>query len=154
MGMNAKRKVVIGAATALLLVGAGGAFAAGRLSSPKEESQAVIDDAAKQLGVEPAKLTAALKKALENRGDAAVADGRLTKEQGEALKARIEAGGVPLGFGVGPHRGGFGHHRVGAGLDAAAKYIGITEAQLRTELQNGKSLGEVAKAHGKTVDGL
>jgi hypothetical protein len=30
----------------------------------------------------------------------------------------------------------------------------MTEAQLRNELENGKSLAEVAKAHGKTVDGL
>ena len=33
-------------------------------------------------------------------------------------------------------------------------YIGITEAQLRTELESGKSLAQVAKAHGKSVDGL
>lgn len=36
----------------------------------------------------------------------------------------------------------------------AATYIGITEAQLRTELQAGKSLADVAVAHGKTRDGL
>ncbi len=37
---------------------------------------------------------------------------------------------------------------------AAATYIGITEAQLRTELQAGKTLAEIAVAHGKTRDGL
>jgi ribosomal protein S20 len=37
---------------------------------------------------------------------------------------------------------------------AAATYIGITEAQLRTELGTDKSLAEVAIAHGKTRDGL
>jgi len=37
---------------------------------------------------------------------------------------------------------------------AAATYIGITEEQLRTELQAGKTLAEVAIAHGKTRDGL
>jgi polyhydroxyalkanoate synthesis regulator phasin len=156
MDMNAKRKVVIGVAAGLLLVGAGGAFAAGKLTSPKEERQAVINDAANRLGIEPAKLSDALTKALEDRVDAAVADGRITKAEGEALKARIEAGDAPLLFGAGgPHRGGpgFGHHH-GPGLDAAAKYLGVTEAQLRTELQNGKTLAEVAKAHGKTVGGL
>jgi polyhydroxyalkanoate synthesis regulator phasin len=155
MDMNAKRKVVIGLAAGLLLVGAGGAFAAGKLTSPKDERQAVINDAAKRLGIEPAKLSDALTKALEDRVDAAVADGRITKAEGEALKARIEAGDAPLFFGGGRHHGGhdFGRHR-GPGLDAAAKYLGITEAQLRTELQNGKSLADVAKAHGKTVDGL
>ena len=37
---------------------------------------------------------------------------------------------------------------------AAANYIGITEAQLRTELGTDKSLADVAVAHGKTRDGL
>ena len=40
------------------------------------------------------------------------------------------------------------------GLDAAAGYIGVTEAQLRTQLENGKSLAQVAKDHGKSADGL
>jgi DNA-binding phage protein len=39
-------------------------------------------------------------------------------------------------------------------LATAAAYIGITEAALRTELQSGKTLAEVAVAHGKTRDGL
>ena len=156
METNAKRKVVIGAASALLLVGAGGAFAAGKLGSPKEERQAVIDDAAKRLGIEPSKLSDALNAALKARVDAAVAAGRLSRAEGDALKARIDAGDIPFLFGAGPRAGGFGfgHHRVGAGFEAAADYLGITEGRLRTELQNGKTLAEVAKAHGKTVDGL
>jgi DNA-binding phage protein len=40
------------------------------------------------------------------------------------------------------------------GLATAATYIGITEAELRTELQTGKTLAEIAVAHGKTRDGL
>ena len=39
-------------------------------------------------------------------------------------------------------------------LATAATYIGITEAALRTELQAGKSLADVAVANGKTRDGL
>ena len=39
-------------------------------------------------------------------------------------------------------------------MATAATYIGITEAQLRTELASGKSLADVAVAHGKTRDGL
>ena len=42
----------------------------------------------------------------------------------------------------------------GSVLTAAATYIGITEAQLRTELGTDKSLADVAVAHGKTRDGL
>jgi DNA-binding phage protein len=39
-------------------------------------------------------------------------------------------------------------------LATAAAYIGVTEADLRTELQTGKTLAEIAVAHGKTRDGL
>jgi hypothetical protein len=122
--------------------------------SPQEESKAVVEDAAKQLGVTPSRLSSALKQALENRVDAAVADGRLTKEQGDALKARIEAEDYPMlgGFGFGHHGGpgirGFGH------LDAAAAYLGMTETELATELAGGKTLADVAKAKAKSVDGL
>jgi hypothetical protein len=157
--MSGMRNWKVGAAVVVgaVFVGAGGAVAAGKLISPGERSQAVVSDAAKQLGVEPAKLTAALKKALENQVDADVAAGRISKEQGEATKKRIEAGNYPL-LGVGP-RGGFEHggfhaHVEFGGLDAAATYLGVTEEQLRTELAGGKSLGDVAKAKGKSVDGL
>jgi hypothetical protein len=42
----------------------------------------------------------------------------------------------------------------GSFLSAAASYIGITEAELRTELGTDRSLADVALAHGKTRDGL
>jgi hypothetical protein len=46
-------------------------------------------------------------------------------------------------------------HNGGPGvLSTAATYIGITEAALRTELATGKSLADIALAHGKTRDGL
>ena len=52
--------------------------------------------------------------------------------------------------------GRFGEHRGihGPKLDAAAAYLGLTEAQLRTELRSGKTLAEITKAHGKTAEGL
>jgi hypothetical protein len=148
-----KPRLVVGAAAGLAVAGGGAALAATQLGSPRQENQAVLNDAAKQLGVEPSALSAALKKALENRVDEAVAAGRLTKAQGDELKQRIEAGNVPLFGGPGP--GGLMHHD-GAfgGLDAAGTYLGLTEAQLRTQLESGKSLADVAKAQGKTVDGL
>ncbi len=39
-------------------------------------------------------------------------------------------------------------------LQAAATYLGVTPAALRTELRSGKSLAQVATAKGKSVDGL
>lgn len=51
-----------------------------------------------------------------------------------------------------PQRGGRGHGRPGghllSGLDDAATAIGITEAELRTQLAAGKTLAQVAQAEG------
>jgi len=153
-----RRKVMLVGVAALAAAGGGAAIAAAT-GSPNDERKAVIDDAAKQLGVTPAKLSSALKKALENRVDAAVAAGRLTKDQGEALKKRIESDDYPalgLGFGLG-HRGGPGGpgmHR-GGHLDAAAAYLGVSQDALRAQLEDGKTLADVAKAtKSKSVDGL
>ena len=148
---NRKPKLIAGAVAGLAVASGGAAFAATQMGSPQQENQAVVNDAAKQLGVQPSALSAALKKALENRVDAAVAAGSLTNAQGAELKQRIESGDVPLFGGPGP---GFHHHGVFGGLDAAASYLGLTEAQLRTQLEGGKSLAAVAKAQGKSVDGL
>lgn len=150
-----KRKVVAGAAAAIAVGGAGAGIAATRIgNSPNAESKAVISDAAKQLGIEPAKLSGALEKALEDRVDAAVAAGHLTKAQGAELKQRLESNGVPLV--APPFFGGHGHFgdRGLHGLDGAATYLGLSEAQLRAQLQSGKTLAQVAKAQGKSVDGL
>ncbi len=135
----------------LLAAAGGGVAVAASGSSPSEENQAVLNDAAKELGISPTKLSDALKKALSDRVDAAVAAGRLTQAAGDALKQRINSDDFPL-FG-GFHRG-FGHFGFIGKLSAAADYLGVTEAQLRSELESGKSLAQVAQAHGKSVDGL
>ena len=148
MDKKLKLKVGAGVAAAAAVAGGGAAIAADRLGSPGD-SQAVVNDAAKQLGVTPSALTAALKKALENRIDAAVAAGRLTKDQGSELKQRIESGDLPLFFG--PRGGPPGHF---GDLSTAASYLGLTAAELDTQLEGGKSLAQVAKDRGKSVDGL
>jgi hypothetical protein len=153
MTLNRKHKMFIGAAAVVAAAGGGVAVAASQAPSPGAESKAVIDDAAKQLGIPSAKLSDALKTALVDRVDAAVAAGRITKAQGDAMKQRIQSGDFPVLGGF--HGSGFGHHDgLFLGLDPAAGYIGVTEAQLRTELESGKTLAQVAKAHGKTADGL
>lgn len=168
MDKNTKTKVVAGAVGALVLalaVGAAGAIAASRALSGDEETQAVIDDAAGQLDIEPNELSDALKEALKNRVDEAVEDGRLTQEQGEELKERIDSGEYPLLFpGLGPRggfdrplfgdRGRFGHPGVFGGLDAAATYLGLTEEELHERLRDGETLAEIAEDEGKTVAGL
>jgi hypothetical protein len=152
--MKRSHKIVIGVVLGISVIAVGGAVGATQLT-PKQESDAVLNDAADQLGVEPDELSNALKQALKNRVDDAVEDGRLTREQGERMKDRIDAGEMPF-FGLGPrvefHGPGkmFFHDK----LDTAAKYLGMTPAQLREALQDGKTLAQVARDRGKSVDGL
>lgn len=148
--MKRNRKLMLGIGVLLAAAGGSVAFAASD-SSPSEENQAVLDNAAKQLGISPGKLSDALKKALSDRVDAAVAAGRLTKAQGDELKQRINSDDFPLFGGL---NRGFGHFGFFGKIDAAADYLGLTEAQLHSELESGKSLAQVAKEHGKSVDGL
>jgi ribosomal protein S20 len=39
-------------------------------------------------------------------------------------------------------------------MTAAASYLGLSAAQLQTDIQNGQTLAQIAKANGKSVDGL
>ncbi len=79
--------------------------------------------------------------------------------------ARIKSGDLPLGGpgfgkggGPGGDHGGFGRHGGGKAFGetraAAATYLGVTEEQLRTAREAGKSLADIAKEKGKTTDGL
>jgi opacity protein-like surface antigen len=147
--MERKRKLIFGLAALLAAAGGGAAIAASD-SSRAEDNQAILDDAAKNLGISPSKLSNALKQALGDRIDAAVAAGRLTKDEGDALKQRLNSDDFPL---FGELRRGFGHG-FARGLGAAADYLGLTETQLRSEIQGGKTLAQVAQAHGKTANGL
>jgi hypothetical protein len=143
-------KFVAATVAGLAVAGGGAAIAATQLT-PKQESEAVVNDAAQQLGVSPERLSSALRTALKNRVDAAVADGRLTQAQGTELKQRIDADEVPL-LGLRGGGPGFGHHHYD--LDEAAAYLGLSEDALRTRLESGETLAQVAQAEGKSVSGL
>src|SRR5215475_4086815 len=125
---SAKRRLAIGAAGLVVLAGSGGAYAATQSGStttpqrpdPAAQQKAFLDDVAKRLNVTSDQLNAAVKGAAEDQIDAAVAAGKLTKDQGDAAKKRIESaqgagiGGFGLGFGFGgPHGPGGGPGRPG-----------------------------------------
>lgn len=149
--MRRNHKLVIGAAAVAAIAGGSAALAASDSSSPSQESQAIINDTAQRLGISPAKLSDALKQALLDRVDAAVAAGRITKAEGDSLKQRINSNAFPL---IGGGRPDFRHFGFFGKLDAAADYLGLTEAQLHSELASGKTLAQIAKDHGKPAEGL
>ena len=88
--------------------------------------------------------------------DPLVAKGTITQAQEDAILAALQAAHPDHDGHGGPGRGhggpGFGN------LDAAAKALGMTADELRTALQGGKSLADVAQAKGvdpaKVVDAL
>ncbi len=132
--MSSRTKLIAGTIVVAALAAGGAAFAAVELtSSPSASNQALV--------------TAPFGQGISGSG---LGGGRL--------------GGRGLGGGLGPgsddgsddggFRGGLeGGGRLG-GTSAASAYLGLTAAALRTDLQNGKTLAEVAKAQGKSVDGL
>ena len=137
-----------------MLGGAGAAY--GVTQNSGNDRQAFLNDVAKRLKVTPDQLQSALKGAFEDRLDAAVKAGRLTQAQADEMKKRVEqGGGVPF-VDPGPKRGFFFHTQgpVHTGIDAAAKYLGLTDKQLFDKLSSGKSLADVAGEQNKSVDGL
>ena len=154
------RTLIAATAAGLAIAGGGAAVAASQSDSP---GSSFWDSVAKHLGISSDKLEDATKAAAVDQVDKALEDGRITKEQADELKSRIESGEFPPFFGPGffggfrgPHgMDGPGHHFFFGEKDsAAADYLGLTEAELREKLFAGKSLADVAKAEGKSVDGL
>jgi hypothetical protein len=96
---------------------------------------------------------AAIVKACEEHLAADVAAGRLTQEQADARKADLTqhvtdfVNKVPPARGEGDGPGGPGrpgHPGIRAELSVVAKTIGITPAELRTQLESGKSIAAIA----------
>ncbi len=143
MEKHTRIKLVAGSAVALALVvavTATVAIAASNVLTANDRGQAVIDDAAAELGVEPSALEEALRQGLKNRVQEAVDAGTLTEEQGAELEQRIESGDTPLfgGFGRFHGPGGDGERarpgRLG-GLETAASYLGLSQDELHEQLR-------------------
>ena len=164
MQLLLRHKLLIAGIT-LLAAGSGGIAYAATQSSPNPR-QAFLNDVAKRLGVSPAKLDSAFKAALIDRLNAEVKAGRITQAQANRIEQRLQRRGAPPFFFGGP-RGRFRMLAPGAQwrlmpgpllmpgfLSSAASYLGVGDAALLKDLGSGKSMAQLAKAHGKSVSGL
>jgi polyhydroxyalkanoate synthesis regulator phasin len=158
--------VVAGFLVAVAL-GAVGGFAAAEALSEDDEPEAVA-----RVSVDPddeqGDESDSLNEALEYLVDEAVEAGRLTEEEGERLKDRLDSGRLPRFLpDVEPFPVPFGDRRFDfpggelrftfgqlVDLDTAAAYLGISESELRDELADGNSLADVAREEDKSVEGL
>jgi hypothetical protein len=151
-----RRVAVIAGTTVVALSGGAYAIAQSQNDGPAQERKAFLDDAAGRLKVSPEELTKALQGAAADRLDEAVRKGRLTQQQADAIKKRMQRdGGVPfLGPPGGPHGGPGFHHGPPPGMDAAADFLGLSNDALRRQLMSGRSLAQIARARDKSVDDL
>lgn len=152
--MTRKRIAIIGGAVVALVAGSAAAIAATKNDEAKQREQTVLNTAAKELDVSPQALRDALKAGQAAQLDQAVKDGKLTREQADAIKQRMNQSGLVLGGPGGPHgRGGPGGPGGGREmLGDVAKALGLTEAKLHEQLEDGKTLAQIAKAQGKDLD--
>jgi polyhydroxyalkanoate synthesis regulator phasin len=172
MGLN--RRVILGAATALVVAVVGlnaVAFAddpaptatptAGTTAAAKTDYRSVfLGKLASALGIDQAKVEAALKQAEIATIDQAVTNGDLAKNRADEMKARVEQNGASFGFrGLGGDRG-FEDRGTRGVIDnsavekAVADKLGMTVADLETQLRSGKALADLAKDKGLTVQDL
>jgi polyhydroxyalkanoate synthesis regulator phasin len=175
--MKVKRYVLVSAAVLAAGAGGGAAIAASTNDDRQQTEASILDDAAKRLNVTPQALKSALGEAEDAQLDAQVKAGKLTQEQADAIKkARSQSGSVLGGPGVGgrPHGGpggpgrpggpgggfGFGlgglrfHAGAGGAIDAAATALGLERTDLVAKLRDGRSIADVAKAQGKSLDDI
>ena len=174
MKLRSKKAFAVAGATLTVAAGAGGALAAGQhgrvpggppgpaaiapylgLTPAQLRRQLRSGKTLAQIAVAQGKTVAGLEDAIykdvQAHLDQAVANGRLTSTQeqtmlGTELKAHLD----DIVNHSGPRAGVRGAH-FGA---AVASYLGLTRAELRTQLRSGKSLAQIAVAQGKTVAGL
>lgn len=135
-----------------------------------------LDRLAANVGVDRAKLDQAIRGSANQTLDQGVTDGKLTTQQADQLRQRIAQfpnnvqswNGMGGNFDGGPRMGGMPWGRMGgapwggaaqgsfgalsthlnAVVDAVATKLKVPAADLRSKLQNGQSLLDVAKAQG------
>jgi polyhydroxyalkanoate synthesis regulator phasin len=118
-------------------------------TASKNYAQVFVDKLAGILHLTPAQTQDALKQAQLQTVDQMLKDGRITQQQADAMKARINAGqGLGFGFGAGRH-GGFKadmtlmRNLKTAELNAAASALHMSPGDLQSALRSGKSLTDL-----------
>jgi hypothetical protein len=142
-----RRIAVAGAAVAALGLAAGGATYAATNGGPQEEANALAEALNENEGTSLTgqDIQDALKDVLKERLDDAVKSGKITQEEADRILERASERGFPLG----PGPGGPDFHiefRGGPVMDAAAKALGLSEDALEEQLEDGKSLADIAAA--------
>ncbi len=152
------RKITI-AVLAIVLAGAalvGGGIGLATAQGDDDPVQTLLGRVADKLGIGEDELRSAMTEAEQDAVDERVAEGKLTEEQGERIKERIQEQGL-LGPAIRDAIGDRIRERVRQQdqrltTEAAATVLGMEPAELLDQLKDGKTLAEVAEAQGMAVD--
>ncbi|MGB9867582.1 MAG: hypothetical protein ACPLPR_06735 [Bacillota bacterium] len=152
--MTRKTAVYVGLALLLVLafVGVGTALAQTTASTNPRQTlwQLFKSKLAANLGIDETRLDQAFKGAAGEALDAAVDQGLIAKEKAEKMREAVQNGQWPWFWGG----RGFGGPRFGNFCNELAGALGMTWQELMNELKAGKTLEEIAKAKGLTLDQL
>lgn len=145
-----------GLAAVLAVFAAGAVFAEDGDGAPGPWDN-VIQRLARNLGIEEDRLREAITQTQLELIDEAEDAGRITAEQADRLRQRVEEGGTPF---FGPHgrHGGPGHksaflHRMDP-IGAVAEQTGLSREEVLAELRDGKTLAQIGQEHGVDRDRL
>ena len=125
------KKILAATVAGLAVAGGGAAIAASQTDSP---GSSFLDSVAKHLGISSQELEDATKAAAVDQVDQALADGRITQEQADALKERIESGEVPVFLGPGSSASATAGPATG-GLEGARRGPGTTSSSATSWLR-------------------
>jgi polyhydroxyalkanoate synthesis regulator phasin len=163
-----KRAIIAGGIFAAIVIGAlavavAGAQTSSPTATPDSSSTTTpattgdtlrdqfLQELAGRLGVSVDTLQTAINDSQKALIDKAVTDGKLTEEQANDLKARIDNGGhVELGRLLGDHPRGI-RGIVSNIVDEAAKVLGIDKSDVTDGLKAGTSLNDIANAHNMST---
>lgn len=167
MKKSTKMLLIGGPLAVMTTLGVGAVTAFAATPSPTtnaaaDASTVFVGKLAAILHLTPAQTTTDLKTAESQTIDQMVKDGKLTQAQADAMKQRLASepgilfGGPGMGHGPGGPggRGGFrfdaatGDALRSAEINAAATALGLTAADLQSQLAGGKTLAQVETAKG------
>ena len=144
---------VVGLTLGALLLG--GTALAQSDADGDDPDQSFIERLAGKLGLTSDELVATIKETRIEMVDEAVADGRLTESQGEALRERIENADGSFLSGLRDRAvGRYAWGQLDITLDTVAVQLQMSTDELRAELEAGATLEEVIVAQGTTVDAV
>jgi len=126
-------------------------------SGPPVLWQTFLGKLAANLGVDQERLQEAIQQTTQQMVDEAVQEGKISPEQAEKIKARLQ--NAPGSFGFirkgWPEAGqGKGLHAKGANLETLAQTLDLSADELKAQLEEGKKLAAIAEQQGVSMDEL